>query len=359
MKLGDLVNIQTGKLDVNAQVINGKYPFFTCAKEPVKIDTYSFDCECVLVAGNGDLNVKHYSGKFDAYQRTYVIEVKQKDKLYTRFLFHFLNKYVEKLRNQSIGGVIKYIKMENLTDIVIPDKTIDEQKRIVALLDQADSLRQKRKEQIQLLDDFLKSKFLEMFGDPLANPKSIRQERIGDVGSVITGNTPSRQNKDYYGHYLEWIKSDNINTPQFILTQASEYLSQKGTTVCRIAPTGSVLVTCIAGSPDCIGNSAMANRDVAFNQQINAFLPGKEVLQEFFFSQLLVCKRLIQQASSEGMKGLVSKSKFSNIKILMPSVDQQRIFVGTFRSVANIRDLLQSGILQLDNSYQALMQQFF
>ena len=66
VKLGDFVSIKTGKLDANASNTNGRYPFFTCANEPLKIDNYSYDCECVLVAGNGDLNVKYYNGKFDA-----------------------------------------------------------------------------------------------------------------------------------------------------------------------------------------------------------------------------------------------------------------------------------------------------
>ena len=74
VRLGDLTQIKTGKLDANASSSDGEYPFFTCSKEPLKIATYSYDCECVLVAGNGDLNVKYYNGKFDAYQRTYIIE---------------------------------------------------------------------------------------------------------------------------------------------------------------------------------------------------------------------------------------------------------------------------------------------
>lgn len=76
VKLGDLTKIKTGKLDANASSEDGQYPFFTCSREPLKISNYSYDCECVLVAGNGDLNVKYYNGKFDAYQRTYIIEEK-------------------------------------------------------------------------------------------------------------------------------------------------------------------------------------------------------------------------------------------------------------------------------------------
>ena len=90
MRLGELIKIQTGKLDANASKKNGKYPFFTCSKEPLYIDDFNYDCECVLVAGNGDLNVKYYMGKFNAYQRTYIIENKFGNKLYMPYLYYFL-----------------------------------------------------------------------------------------------------------------------------------------------------------------------------------------------------------------------------------------------------------------------------
>ena len=105
-RLGDYVKIITGKLDANASSENGRYPFFTCSVEPLRIDTYSYDCECVLVAGNGDLNVKYYNGKFDAYQRTYIIESIDNSVLTVPYLYCFLDKNVETLLKQSIGGVI-------------------------------------------------------------------------------------------------------------------------------------------------------------------------------------------------------------------------------------------------------------
>ena len=63
VRLGDVTRIKTGKLDANASSPDGVYPFFTCSKEPLRIDSYSYDCECVLVAGNGDLNVKYYQAQ--------------------------------------------------------------------------------------------------------------------------------------------------------------------------------------------------------------------------------------------------------------------------------------------------------
>jgi type I restriction enzyme, S subunit len=121
--LGELTRIRTGKLDANAADEDGAYPFFTCAVKALRINTAAFDCKATLVAGNGDLNVKYYEGKFNAYQRTYVIESLNESQLVPRFLYAFLDLYVAELRKQAIGGVIKYIKLPYLTDAVmqVPD----------------------------------------------------------------------------------------------------------------------------------------------------------------------------------------------------------------------------------------------
>lgn len=117
--LGELTRIRTGKLDANAADEEGAHPFFTCAVEPLRINTPAFDCKAVLVAGNGDLNVKYFEGKFNAYQRTYVIESLDESVLVPKFLYAFLDLYVSELRKQAIGGVIKYIKLPYLTDAVV------------------------------------------------------------------------------------------------------------------------------------------------------------------------------------------------------------------------------------------------
>ena len=163
-RIGDLTNIKTGKLDANASSENGKYPFFTCSKEPLGIDTYSYDCECVLVAGNGDLNVKYYNGKFDAYQRTYIIEDDSSGKLYMPYLFYFLQRYVEELRIQAIGGVIKYIKLCNLTEAIVDLPSVEKQQEIVKHLEKVSDIISKQNKQMKLFNDLIKARFVEMFG---------------------------------------------------------------------------------------------------------------------------------------------------------------------------------------------------
>lgn len=136
--LGDYVTIKTGKLDANAAVVGGEYPFFTCSKEIYAIDKFAFDCEAILLAGNnavGDFNVKHYRGKFNAYQRTYVITVNNEDQLSYRFLYFQMLKSLKRFKEQSVGAGTKFLKLGMIKGLRISLPSLDEQNRLVSLLD--------------------------------------------------------------------------------------------------------------------------------------------------------------------------------------------------------------------------------
>jgi type I restriction enzyme S subunit len=136
--LGELVDIKTGKLDANAAEEDGEYPFFTCSRETYAINNYAFDCEAVLLAGNnavGDFNVKHYVGKFNAYQRTYVITINSRKRAISRYLYYQLQKNLAKFKSQSVGTGTKFLKLGMIKDMMIPLPTIPEQSRIVNQFD--------------------------------------------------------------------------------------------------------------------------------------------------------------------------------------------------------------------------------
>ncbi len=222
-RLGDYVTIRTGKLDANASSENGKYPFFTCSVTPLKIDIYSYDCECVLVAGNGDLNVKYYNGKFDAYQRTYIIESNDKSILSVPYLYCFLDKYVETLRTQAIGGVIKYIKLGNLTDAQIPLVSLEEQNKIVENLNKINSLISDTKNQLEKLNELVKSRFIELFGDPVSNSMEWKEcrfdslcENLDSLRKPITASEREIGVYPYYGasgivdYVADYLFDENI-----------------------------------------------------------------------------------------------------------------------------------------------------
>ena len=322
VKIGDLTKIKTGKLDANASSEDGQYPFFTCSREPLKISTYSYDCECVLVAGNGDLNVKYYNGKFDAYQRTYIIEDNGSGKLYMPYLYYFMEGYIEELRKQAIGGVIKYIKLGNLTEALIELPSVDEQKSIVEILEKAKGILDKRNDEICALDDLIKARFVERFGDPKSNSFGFDKMMLKDTCKVVTGNTPSRSVAEYYGDYIEWIKTDNIVPGLFNPTKATESLSKKGMEIGRIVDRNSILMACIAGSIASIGRVCITDRMVAFNQQINAIIPKRYNIL-FLYVLLQVSKDYLVEEINMALKGILSKSKLEKKEFIVPPMEMQ------------------------------------
>ena len=106
-KVGEIAPIITGKKDANFGTPNGEYPFFTCSQEPIKAPSFSFDCAAVLLAGNGDFNVKLYRGKFEAYQRTYVLSPYCAQHLY--LLYYTISANMTKLAAGSSGSTIKFL----------------------------------------------------------------------------------------------------------------------------------------------------------------------------------------------------------------------------------------------------------
>lgn len=134
--VGEFASIKTGKIDVNAAVENGTYPFFTCAREIYRINEAPYEGRVVLIAGNGDLNVKYYEGKFNAYQRTYFLTVLDEMKLLPKYLYQYMEMYVEHLRKISIGTTIKYIKLGDLRDAPISVPPIAVQEKIIKILEE-------------------------------------------------------------------------------------------------------------------------------------------------------------------------------------------------------------------------------
>lgn len=161
-RLGEVVSIKTGRKDVNEGNPNGVFPFFTCAREHTFSDTFSFDCEAVLIAGNGDVgHCKKFVGKFEAYQRTYVLSSFKLDFEYT-YIF-LANKFERYVLNQKQVGAMPYIKLGDLKSFPIPVPHPDEQQKIADALSALDAKISTVAAQITALQDFKKGLLQQMF----------------------------------------------------------------------------------------------------------------------------------------------------------------------------------------------------
>lgn len=364
-KLGKHVNIKTGKLDANASSEDGIYPFFTCSREPLNISSYSYDCECVLVAGNGDLNVKYYNGKFDAYQRTYIIESLNKDKLDTKFLYYFMEKNIGKLRNLSIGGIIKYIKLGNLTDLPLPLFDLNTQHQIAATLDKASKLIAMRKKQLQELDALAEAVFYDMFGDPVTNEKGWEKKKMIELTTKIgSGATPKGGNAAYKLEGINLIRSLNVHNREFHykdLAYIDEVQAKKLNNVIvqendiLLNITGASVARCCIVPKELI--PARVNQHVAIirvnskvdNEYLAALLTNNQYQEE-----------LLRISKSNGAtREALTKNDIEDLEIIFPPLSLQTRFATIIEKIEAQKSLVRKALQESEDLFQRLMQDLF
>ena len=323
IKLKELINIRTGKLDANASSENGKYPFFTCSKETLKINTYSYDCECVLLAGNGDLNVKYYNGKFDAYQRTYILECKN-DIISTKYLYYFMKKYLKILRNQSVGGVIKYIKLANITEAIIPIYSKEEQEKIANNISKVEEVLNIKNKQIEELQNFIKSQFVEMFGNPIINDKKFEFKQIGEVTKIVTGTTPDTNDVENWNGGINWITPAEIKEDTLYVYETERKITEKGqkSKSLTLMPKGTVIFSTRAP----IGKTAIAGNEMCCNQGFKNCICSININNIYLYYVLKNNTIYFNNLGTGATFKELSKRVFEKIKIAVPPIDLQNQF---------------------------------
>ena len=352
VKLGDLTKIRTGKLDANASSPNGKYPFFTCSKEPLRINSHSYDCECVLVAGNGDLNVKYYNGKFDAYQRTYIIEDNGSNQLYMPYLYYFMEGYVEELRKLSIGGVIKYIKLGNLTEALIELPKIEDQRTIVDILNKSKRILSYHQQQLQKLDELVKARFVELFGDPILNQKQFPVYRMDEVVEFQGGSQPDKKFFEYEptDDNIRLIQIRDYKTDKFITyiprAMAKRFCTADDIMIGRYGPPIFQILQGIEGS---------------FNVALMKATPkkgNKEFVRQFLKQECLLDYLEGMSKRTAGQDG-IQMDKLKAYPFPLPPVELQNQFEKFANQVDKSKVAVQKSLDEAQLLFDSLMQQYF
>ena len=272
------------------------------------------------------------------------------------FATNILLGQIQKITKKSVNQAS--FTVSALKEIEMDLPTLDEQRRIALVLDKVSDLIAKRRQQLGKLDEMVKARFVEMFGDPVENPMGWEKLALGKRCDIVTGNTPSRAEPENYGNFIEWIKSDNINTPAVLLTEAQEYLSETGFHKCRFVEAGSLLMTCIAGSINCIGNVAVADRRVAFNQQINAIVPKQDDVLYLYWLMLL-SKPAIHSTINMALKGILSKGQLSEMAFPFPPLELQNQFSVFVKKTEKTKANINRSLEKLETLKKALMQEYF
>lgn len=350
--LGELCQIKTGKKDVNQGNPNGKYPFFTCAKEHTYSDSFSFDTEALLIAGNGDVgNVSYYKGRFEAYQRTYVLsDFQEVDPWY---LYRILDGTLKQAMSFSkLGNTMPYIKLGMLKEFPIPIPPLPEQKRIVAILDEAFAAIDKAKANAEQNLRNAKELFESYLNGVFANPgQEWKEKRLGDICSIGDGNYSSKYPKasEFVPEGIPFLTATNLKNGT-VISDGIRFISQEQhLTLTKGHIIKGDLVIVVRGSST--GNNSIVPEEYAgsnLNSQL-AFLRvnGNELSSEYLFA-VFNCPQVmktVKSAISGAAQPQLPNNKLLDIKISYPNSQEQNNIVQKLHTLRSQTQNLEAKFL--------------
>ncbi len=274
-------------------------------------------------------------------------------------LYLMLNLYnkgvTTKFQNKTTG--IRNLQLTSyLTNTEINIHDIQTQKEIVAVLDKVTSLISMRKEQLEKLDILVKSKFIEMFGDPVLNPKGWEKKKLGEVYTIISGTTPDTNEEKYWNGTNLWVTPAELNNELYINTTARKITDDavKAKSL-KVIPRFSVLLSSRAP----IGKFAINTEDMYCNQGFKCLTNSKVLDSIYTYFYLFQRVEYIQSLGRGATFKEVSKEIVANIDIQVPPLDLQNQFAEFVEQVEKNREKIKSSLNQLETLYNALMQEYF
>lgn len=328
-KLGKIAIIRTGKLDSNAAVIGGRYPFFTCDPNTLSIDVWAYDTEAVLLAGNnasGNYTAKYYKGKFNAYQRTYIIESANEEELNIRYLCYALNQQLRLLKTMSSGSTTKFLTVRMLDNLDIPLFGINIQTQIVNILSAYDDLIENNQKQIKLLEEAAQRLYKEWFVD-LRFPGHENTKIVDGVPEgwnicpfsskvdIMSGGTPKTSIPDYYNGRIPFYTPKDSDGA-FFAYKTQMNITEGGLKNCnsRLYPPKTVIIT----ARGTVGKTTILAVPMAMNQSCYALKMKENDAPYYLFFALNNEIKALQTMANGGVFNTIIGKTFDSINIQIP-----------------------------------------
>lgn len=272
----------------------------------------------------------------------------------TGYIGHFLKSKFRYLRDNCTGATIPHINKIVLEEIEILIPQNEEQLKIVAILDEAQNLIDRRKKSIDKMDELVQSAFYEMFGDPRVSTKW----NIVPVGDVCDCMVPGRDKPKSFSGEIPWITIDDLDIYGYTI-KSNKNLGLTEAEINEVkrkkVPAGSVLMSCVGN----LGITSIAGADLVINQQLHSFQCGKEINNEYLRHSLRFQRGYMERMATSTTVLYMNKSICNSIPIPLPPKELQEKFSVIAADIMNNRQKMVRQLMKLEENFQSLLHQAF
>ncbi|ARU31771.1 hypothetical protein CAP31_08810 [Sulfuriferula sp. AH1] len=273
------------------------------------------------------------------------------------YLYFCMKKYSERLAALGNGATFKEVSKSIVEDFEIPLPPLEEQKRIAAILDKAGSLRRKRQQAIQLADEFLRAVFLDMFGDPVANPKGWEMFPLGDLCSIRRGASP-RPINDFLGGTVPWIRiGDATSGDDLYITETAKHVTEPGAAKSvRLHPGAFVFANCGVS----LGFARILKIEGCIHDGWLAFEDFSKSIDQFYLLALInILTPTLRRMAPDGTQPNLNIGIMKALEIPLPPIEQQRHFSIIFTKAKQLKGKFQGMVEEADRLFGSTQDEFF
>ena len=346
---------------------SGKYPFFKSGNDQSKfIDTAIFEGESLIIGDGGSANINFYDKKFSASDHCYVIQKDSQD-IDVKYVYYYLKSNLQILEAGFKGAGLKNISKKYISEIKIPLLPIQDQQKIAVLLSQIEELINKREDSIKLLEELIKSTFLDIFGDPGINRKKFPIKKFGEhidyivyIGSNgsnanISANLEMLDTEDY----AIMIRTVNLNANDF--KNNIKYVSKKTYDYFKKSKiNGGEIIMNKIGSAGKIWIMPYLNRPVSLG--LNQLMIRLKELNTNYLYYLLSTnygQMIINSKVNGAVTKSITKGAVKELPLLYPPIELQNKFAEIVTQIENIKTIYQNSLTELNNLFGSIAQKAF
>lgn len=277
----------------------------------------------------------------------------------SKYLYYALKSKQEEIMRLRTGTAMPNIKKSTLGEFSFTyDNNVVEQAKVVQILEKTEKIIENLRAQLIELDNLIKSRFVEMFGDIKNNLYKCQVRTVGDFTDVLTGATPKRDNPDFFGGTIPWVKTGEISKGR--ITDAEEFITEKAVkeTNCKLLPIGTIIVA-MYGQGKTRGQTGILNIEATTNQACAAIIPNTSYNSLFMYRQLELRYDDLREMGRGGNQPNLNLSMVRNFRVLFPNIEIQNEFADFATQVDKMKFAIQKSLDETQMLFDALMREYF